>query len=70
MIREQITPPSDLDGAAYQSWLRRRIVNLENIQAQRIAVAAEQKRLIDVKVQRAQLEITNLKNQQTIGGVK
>lgn len=66
MIRAEITA-ADLDGAAYQSWLRRRIAALETLQTARIELVNRQKKELDASVVRAQNEIANLKAQQTIG---
>jgi hypothetical protein len=67
-VRYEVT--SSLDGAQYQSWLRRRIAKLEAIQAQRIESRADVLEKIDQVIERADLELANLKAQQTIGSVK
>lgn len=69
MIRAEITA-ADLDGAAYQSWLRRRIARLETLQVARIELVEQQKRDLHVSIVRAQTEIENLKAQQNIGIAK
>lgn len=70
MIRYESTPPDGTDGAAYQSWLRRHIATLEQLQAQRIELVARQKAEGDAAIERAAREIANLKAQQTIGSVQ
>lgn len=65
MIRVEITA-DDLDGAAYQSWLRRRIAALETLQTARIELVDRQKKELDASIVRAQNEIDNLKAQQNI----
>lgn len=49
-----------------QSELRRRIANLECLQARRIEAVAERKEQLDASIERAQRKIDNLKAQQTI----
>lgn len=68
MIRAEITA-ADLDGAAYQSWLRRRIAALETLQSARIELVDRQKKELDASVVRAQNELDNLRAQRTIGSV-
>lgn len=65
-IRYEFTR-SDIDGAAYQSWLRRHIAVLEGLQETRVQMVAERKKQLDATVERAAREIVNLKAQQTIG---
>ncbi len=61
MIRyETNTPMSQLG-------LRQRIARLERQQADRIETVADVKKKLDDTIERAQLEIENLKAQQTIG---
>lgn len=50
-----------------QRVLRRRIRSLERLQAQRIALVAEQKKALDSVVEQKQREINNLKTGLTIG---
>lgn len=69
-MRYTVNPPVGLDGAAYQSWLRRRIGNLRRLQVQRIAIGERQKKEIDTAIERADREIANLEAQVTIGAVK
>lgn len=64
VIRAEIT--STAGGAAYQSWLRRRIATLEVQQYRRIELAVEQKRALDASIVRAQTELENLRAQQNI----
>lgn len=66
-MRYESMPPV---GVPHQAWLRRRIAHLEDAQARRRAEGQEVKDLIDRSVNRAQLEIDNLKAQQTIGAVR
>lgn len=53
-----------------QSKLRHHIANLELLQEKRIALVAERKADMDASIERAQLELENLKTQQTIVGVR
>lgn len=56
--------------AAYQSWLRRRIAMLEDMQAERIRLTAQRKIEMDTILEQKQAEIDNLKASQTIGSVE
>ena len=69
MIRYEQSPPTS-DGAAYQSWLRRRIAKLETQQAARVELTVQKKKEMDDAIERAELEIRNLRAQQTMGVVK
>lgn len=60
-------PPAELSGSRRESWLRRRITTLEEMQADRIALTAEAKRGMNESIRKAQLEIDNLAAQLTIG---
>lgn len=54
------------NSAEYQALLRRRIAQLETMQCQRLALVAEQKKALDVVVEKADRELENLKAQVTI----
>lgn len=69
-IRPETFPPAGTDGAVYQSWLRRHIATLERLQVRRIETVAQTKLALDRSIERAALEITNLKAQQTIGSIR
>lgn len=67
MIRYESTPAP---GTPVQRWLRRHIATLERIQRERVAAVAEQKKVLDASIVRAQRELDSFRAHQTIGSVR